>query len=246
MKNQKWLILLVALILIGGTAGALAWLKTHQKLGRPGIKAAPVSGSVRVKMDLPAQVLDYTSTNVPEPAVVLGYLPADTSYVERLYTAPDDFRIQATIVLMGADRTSIHSADYCLTGQGFNGKKKSVVSIPIADLPPRELPVARWDVSGTFPTATGQKVEVQGVYVFWFVADDAQTPDHFDFMKRAALHLLSTGVLQRWAYVSYFAICAPGQEEAAFGRIKNLIANSVGQYEIFPGEKELAGGVVKN
>jgi hypothetical protein len=196
-------------------------------------------------MDLPARVLDFTSTNIPEPQVVLSYLPQDTSYAERLYTAPDGFEVQGTIVLMGADRTSIHSADYCLTGQGFSGKEKSVVSIPVAGQS-YQLPVARWNVSGTFPTANGQKIEAHGVYVFWFVADGDQTPGHFEFMKRAALHLLRTGVLQRWAYVSYFAMCAPGREDATFARMKDLIANSVAQYQEFPEKNELAGGAVKN
>ena len=36
-RNQKWLILFVALVLMAGTAGALTWLKEHQKLGQPGI-----------------------------------------------------------------------------------------------------------------------------------------------------------------------------------------------------------------
>jgi len=67
MKHQKWLILFVALVLMAGTAGLLAWLKTSQKLGKPGIKATPIPGSVTMKIDLPERVLDFTSTNVPEP-----------------------------------------------------------------------------------------------------------------------------------------------------------------------------------
>jgi hypothetical protein len=48
-----------------------------------------------MKIDLPERVLDFTSTNVPEPEVVLGFLPKDTSYAERIYTAPDGFQVQA-------------------------------------------------------------------------------------------------------------------------------------------------------
>ena len=91
MKNQKWLMLFVALVLMAGTAGALTRLKTNQRLGEPGIKATPIPGSVKMKIDLPERVLDFTSTNVPEPEVVLGYLPKDTSYAERLYQSPDGF-----------------------------------------------------------------------------------------------------------------------------------------------------------
>lgn len=234
MKNQKWIIFFVAFVLIAGTAGTLAWLKSHQKLGRPGIKAVAIPDSVQMKIDLPAYVLDFISTNLPEPEVVLGYLPKDTSYAERIYTAPDGFQIQNTVILMGGDRTSIHNADYCLTGQGFSGKEKSIVNIPIVGAQPYQLPVAKWNVSGTFQTADGQKVEVHGIYVFWFVADGDQTPDHLKFMERVALHLLHTGVLQRWAYVSYFSQCAAGQENAAFERMKNLIAVSAPEFQLPP------------
>jgi hypothetical protein len=117
MKHQKWIILSVALVLIVGTAGALTWLRANQKLGRPGIKTGAIPGSVMMKIDLPGRVLDFTSTNVPESEVELGYFPKDTSYVRRIYQAPDGFAASATIVLMGADRTSIHRPDYCLPGQ---------------------------------------------------------------------------------------------------------------------------------
>jgi len=66
MKHQKWIILSVALVLIAGTAGALTWLRANQKLGRPGIKAEAIPGSVMMKINLPERVLDFTSTNVPD------------------------------------------------------------------------------------------------------------------------------------------------------------------------------------
>lgn len=234
MKNQKWIILFVALVLIAGTAGALVWLRANQKLGEPGIRATPVAGQIAMKIELPENAAGFTSTNLPEPQIVLNYLPPDTSYAERIYTAPDGFWVQATIVLMGADRSSIHNADYCLNGQGFTGREKSVVTIPINAAQPYSLPVARWNVSGVFARPDGQRAELHGVYVFWFVADGSETPDHFEFMKRAASHLLSTGVLQRWAYVSYFALCVPGQEDATFERMEKLIAASVPEFQLPP------------
>jgi len=144
MKPQKWLILLVALVLMAGTAGMLAGLKTHQKLGNPGIKAAPIPGSVRVTIDLPERVLNFTSTNVPESEIELGYFPKDTSYIRRLYQAPDGFEASATIVLMGADRSSIHRPDYCLPGQGWTIVSKQAVNLPISGSQPYELPVMKW------------------------------------------------------------------------------------------------------
>jgi len=237
MKHQKWIILSVALVLILGTAGALTWLRANQKLGQPGIKAEAIPGSVVMKIDLPERVLDFTSTNVPESEVELGYFPEDTSYVRRFYQTPDGFGISATIILMGADRTSIHRPDYCLPGQGWSIVSKTAVNIPISGGLPYELPVMKWVIRNSIQTPAGQKQEVSGIYVFWFVADREQTTDNFQRMWWLARDLLRTGVLQRWAYVSYFSLCAPGQEDATFERMNKLIAASVTEYQLPPGNR---------
>lgn len=234
-KDPKWLFLVAALILMAGTAGALTWLRENQKLGAPGIRATPVPGQLRMKIALPERVLDFTSTNVPEPAEVLGYLPTDTSYAERLYFAPNGHCIQSTVILMGADRTSIHRPEYCLPGQGWTINKKSIVTIPIEDHPPYQLQVARWNLSTSVQQPDGQKVQVGAVYVFWYVAKNEETPDHDKMLEQMTLNLFRTGDLQRWAYISYFSACQPGQEDAAFGEIKRLIPAQVPQFELpFP------------
>ena len=237
MKHQKWIILSVALVLIAGTAGALTWLRANQQLGRPGIKAEAIPGSVMMKINLPERVLDFTSTNVPEPQLVLDYMPPDTSFAERIYTAPDGFWVQTAIVLMGADRTSIHKPDYCLPGQGWIIRERSVVNIPVAGPQSYQLPVAKWVVGKSFQTPDGQKQEVSGLYVFWLVADGEETPDNYQRMWWLARDLLRTGVLQRWAYVSYFSLCAPGQEDATFERMRKLIAATVPEYQLPPGKR---------
>jgi hypothetical protein len=234
MKHQKWIMLSVALVLIAGTAGALTWLRANQKLGRPGLKTEAIPGNVQVKINLPERVLDFNSTNVPEAQIVLGYLPADTSFAERCYFEKNGAWIYATVVLMGADRTSIHKPDYCLPGQGWVIKDRSVVNIPVAGAQNYELPVSKWVIANSFQTPDGQKQAVGGLYVFWLVADGEETPDNYQRMWWLARDLLRTGVLQRWAYVSYFTVCAPGQEDAAFERVKSLIAHSVPEYQFPP------------
>lgn len=245
MKNQKWLMLLIVLALMAGTVGALTRLKANQRLGQPGIKATLIPGSVTMQIDLPERVLDFTSTNVPEPEVVLGYLPKDTSFVERYYWAPDGFWATATIILMGADRTSIHRPEYCMPGQGWRIDEKTEVGIPLEGSPPHALPAMKWVVSNYFQTPDGRKTEVRGLFVFWFVADNEQTASYVQFQYYLLRDLLFTGELQRWAYISYFTICAPGKEDAAFERMKKLIAASVPEYQLAPKEKDIARAGLK-
>jgi len=224
-------ILIVALTLICGTAGGLTWLRAHQRLGKPGIKATPIPGSLSMNIELPERVLDFTSTNIPESEVELGYFPKDTSYARRMYQSPDGFLSSATVVMMGADRTSIHQPDFCLPGQGWTIRQKSVENIPLTNST-AQLPVAKWVVSNELQAPDGNKVAVSGIYIFWLVADGAQTPSHSRFIREASLHTLFTGELQRWAYVSFFSYCAPGEEEATFEKMKALIGAAAPEFQL--------------
>ena len=231
---QKIILFCTTLAIIGGTAGALEHLKGNRRLGEPGIKAVAIPGQVNVEIAFPANVLDFTSTNVPTSQVVLDYLPKDTSYASRLYTAPDGFQVMANLILMGADRTSIHRPDYCLPGQGWQIAEKISVKIPIAGASAYELPVQEWVVHNNFTAPDGRSQAVSGVYVFWFVAGNDETDDYTSNQTSIFYHLFRHGELQRWAYASYFTLCPPGQEDAVFARVKNLIAASVPEFQIAP------------
>ncbi len=238
MKNRKILIFVVVLALIGGGAGILTWLKQNQRLGHPGIRAVPIPGSIRMSFDLPERVLDFTSTKEAEDQTVLDLLPKDTSYAQRLYRSTNGFWVNANIILMGMDRTSIHKPDFCLPGQGWNIDKRETVNIPVEGSRPYHLQVAKWTITNRSKNADGQEQEVRGLYVFWFVARNEQTDSHWQRIWWLTRDLLATGVLQRWAYVSYFSAgFAPGQEDAAFDRIKKLIAASVPEFQLPPKAK---------
>ena len=232
MKNPKLVMMVVALVMMAGTACALTWLRANQRLGTPGIRATPIAGQIKMDIALPEHVLDFTSTNVPEPAVAVGYFPQDTSYAERRYFGPSGIAIQSTAILMGADRTSIHRPEYCIPGQGWTIDDKKIINIPINDNPPYQLETARWDLSQVIKQPNGQLVKYTAVYVFWYVANNEQTADHNKMLEWMTLDLFRTGALQRWAYMSYFALCPPGQEDAAFEQMERLIAAQVPQFEL--------------
>jgi hypothetical protein len=235
MKSRKILIFMIVLVLIASGAGALTWLKKNQRLGIPGIKATPIPGSIKMGFDLPEHVPGFTSTREPEAQTVLDTLPKDTSYAQRLYTATNGFWANASIILMGMDRTSIHKAEFCLTGQGWRIDQKATVNIPIPGTHPYQLQVARWTITNFLKDADGREQEVRGLYVFWFVARNEQTDSHWQRVWWLTRDLLTTGALQRWAYVSYFSAgFAPGQEDAAFDQIKKLIVASVPEFQLPP------------
>ncbi|HLZ53916.1 MAG TPA: exosortase-associated EpsI family protein [Verrucomicrobiae bacterium] len=237
MKSQRILVFIIALVLIAGGGGALNWLKKNQKLGTPGIKATPIPGDIRMNFDLPARVLDYTSERLPQDKTVLDMLPKDTSYAQRRYTETNGFWVNGNIILMGMDRTSIHKPEFCLPGQGWHIDQKATVDVPIEGRDSYQLRVAKWTITNFVQDNDGRKQEVRGLYVFWFVTKNEETTSHWQRIWWLTRDLLTTGILQRWAYVSYFTICLPGQEDATFDRMKKLIAASVPEFQLPPEAK---------
>jgi hypothetical protein len=228
--RRKSLMLVAALALMASTGGLLAHLRAHQKLGQPGVKTRPLDEQ-RLEVLLPEEVADYTSQEKSVDDTTRGTLPKDTSFGQRLYQAPDGFRARINVVLMGSDRTSLHKPQFCVRGQGWriDSSQKDVVRMtrPRAyDLPVTELRLSE-EKPGTYDG-------LHGVYVYWFVADGEYTREHWQRMWWMARDLMRTGVLQRWAYINYFAPCLPGQEQATFERIKKLIAATAPDFQLTP------------
>jgi hypothetical protein len=240
MNIRKLVLVLVTLLLIGGTAGVLVRVKARQTLGPPGVTTRPLPDSQNLEVVLPEFVLDYTSKIIEQDKIAVAALPQDTSYGQRLYTAPDGFQAAVNVVLMGSDRTSHHKPQYCLVGAGWNIDAPACgrETIPVARPHPYELPVMKVIVTRQVEVG-GRSQTLRGVFVYWFVADDALSGDPTGFERAwsMAQQLLTTGVLQRWAYITCFAVCPPGEEQATFERLKKLIASSVPEFQLTPKAK---------
>ena len=50
--------------------------------------------------------------------------------------------------------------------------------------------------------------------------------------------LVTKGLLQRWAYVAYFAQCLPGQEGVLLEKMKRFASASVPQFQLTTGHRE--------
>ncbi|MGO9200767.1 MAG: exosortase-associated EpsI family protein [Limisphaerales bacterium] len=233
MNRQKWTILLAALLMMAAAVSLLAYLRGHQRLGRPGVKTRPLPGSIRLRIELPEQVLDYTSKPLEVDKLVLDFLPPDTSFGQRCYIAPDHSWIQIRAVLMGTDRTSLHKPEICLGGSGLriDDADSNEERIPIPGPRPYDLPVMKLV---TIPETKGAREQdaQRLLYVYWFVADGERTARHSQRMWWMVRDMLRTGVLQRWAYIAALSPCAPGQEQATFERMKKFIAAAVPQFQL--------------
>jgi exosortase len=220
--RQAWVPAAIALLLIVGAAGVTLRLKAAQRLGEPGVKVEALAGSTNVEVALPSSVLGCESMTLPITPEETGALPKDTSFGRRLYQAPDGFQTLASVVLMGSDRTSIHNPRFCLNGQGWQIDEEHVTSVQVHGERPYALPVmkvmtTRQDVRDGVPRT------LRGVYVFWFVADDAVTASHGERMWWMARELFT-----------FFSVCEPGHEEATWQRMQEVIAAAVPEFQTPP------------
>lgn len=241
MNRQIQILAGVVLLLIGGTALLLSRLQSTQKLGRPGVRLVAKSifddsGELvgTNSVDLPERVLNFESKPMPISTNVLKWLPKDTTYGFRQYQAPDGFEMTLGVVLMGSDRTSLHKPEYCLPGQGLSIDRRESRNITVREPYTYELPVTCFTVSGEVEEK-GVRGRVKALYVFWFVADGQLTADHNQRMLWMSRDLVTTGILQRWAYISCYSFCPPGQETAVFARMSELIGAAVPRFQLAAG-----------
>jgi len=241
MNRQKTtlLALSIGLLLFGGVA--LAYFQANQRLGAPGVKTAQIGGG-NLKVLLPEKVLNYESEELPVAEIVTNTLPRDTSYGDRLYKTADGFNIQASVVLMGTDRTSLHKPQFCLEGQGWRIDGAPIQTSVQVDRPyPYQLPLIEL-VGSREGTINGQRAIIRCLCVYYYITDGAisGSPTGFEVMSKMARSLLTTGAMQRWAYVRYVAWCPQGQEDAALERIKKFIAAAAPEYQLTPAPKQTA------
>ncbi len=235
MNRKQWILALCALALVGAAAVLLVRLKANQRLGEPGVKSRAIPGRVNRIVELPEKVLDYKSQAVAADPVTTNALPHDTSFAQRIYSAPNRFPVALNVVLMGADRTSMHKPQFCLTGSGWRIDLTESTTIPMSrpsrySLPVTKLMVTRQEARDNRPLTW------RGIYVYWYVADHALSGDQSGFQRMwwMAKHLVTTGVLQRWAYVTCFVVCPPGQEEPAYQQLKEFMVAAVPEFQLTP------------
>lgn len=238
MKSSKWLVFGLALGMMAATAG---WLRAFQKtprLGPAGVKvgAVPIYDehkqlAAKQSVLLPAAVPGLQSMPGPVSTEELNDLPKDTTFGRRFYwTTNGDFAVQLTVVLMGTDHTSIHQPQYCLYAAHWAITNTERVSLPM-DRPFADVPAIKISATQNLDGKTRNCI-----YVYWFVSGENITSEEGSRLWSMWKTILQKGVMERWAYVSYFAPCVPGTEEATFERLEKFIRASAPQFQLVTGQ----------
>jgi hypothetical protein len=239
--KNKWVVLLVGLGMIAATWGYLA-AHRHVHLGEPGVRVGAVNVydehgdlAAHTGVLLPERVLGQRGANVPVTRSELDTLPKDTTFGRKLYVGKNNTRVQVSVVLMGADRTSIHQPQFCLLAQDWTIDRTERVLLPM-DRPHRyELPALKLTTSRQVKDEQGRPLELRGFYVYWFVTDKKITSDQGARLWSIAKTMLEKEELERWAYISYFVTCLPGQEKTTFESLEDFIRMSVPDFQTVAG-----------
>lgn len=127
-------------------------------------------------------------------------LPDDTVILKKYYQHPIRPPVTASIVLSGADRSSIHRPQVCLTGQGQEIVREWTHTIELEGRDP--LRVVVLDMLRRGRHADGSEFEHTFYYAYWFVGKGRETHSHIMRMVWMAVDRIFFNVSHRWAYIS--------------------------------------------
>ncbi|MEO7300568.1 MAG: exosortase-associated EpsI family protein [Verrucomicrobiota bacterium] len=243
MKKTPWILFATALALIASTGGFLFHLKGKQTLGKPGVMVGNVplfdtetNRVAETTVILPEKIPGYFSVASPVTPIEVTMLPKDTVFGKRRYWTDAGGNADISVVLMGQDRTSLHKPQFCLVGQGWSIDQSEVVKLKMDRPYPYELPIMKLTTSIRVKDDKGKPFLIHGLYLYWFVSDKNLTASHDERMISTAKNLLRTGTLERWAYISYFTRCLPGQEQVAYDQLTKFIVKSAPEFQLVAGK----------
>lgn len=240
MIKAKWVVFAMALGMIASTGFALQSLRKSERLGPPGVHVSAVplydENHKLAKTNsvvLPASVLGVPSIPLPMTQAELETLPGDTTFGRRYYKRPGErFGTQISVVLMGTDHTSIHQPQYCLYGQDWTVTSTERIRLRMDRPFAYDIPAIKLTATRQLPTGE----VVRCLYVYWFVSGDKITAEEGSRLWSMWKTVVEKGKIERWAYISYFMTCLPGEEQSTFRRLEKFISASVPDFQTVTGQ----------
>lgn len=157
-----------------------------------------VSPKTGVIMDLPDTLGGLTGEKQEVSEAEKIILPADTEFAKMAYGNDRSPRLNAQIVLAGAEKRSIHRPEVCLPGQGWTIKSSETVPVQLES--GSELGVTLLNIS--IPVRVGSESrELTQLFAYWFVGYDTTTPSHLMRIAKTNMDVLLHNTNHRWAYV---------------------------------------------
>jgi len=231
MKPSQTTLLIGGLLVIGLTAGAVGWYQKNQLLEEPGITWRPIPDSSKVEILLPDQLPGYVSESLPVTQEELEMLPPDTSFGRRRYVAADGLAVDLSVVVMGGDRSSLHRPQACLPAQGWMIRTQEVTSVRIAQPHPYDLTFNKLSNDKEW-VQDGRTNRYESLYLYWFVSRNRLAVQRRDWVMSTAKTMITTGRVERWAYVTIAASCPAGFTGVIYPRLVQFLQVAVPEFQV--------------
>jgi hypothetical protein len=239
MPVKQLVVAVGGLLIIGLTAGAVAYYQQNQNLGTPGVRFREVPGRVAVEVILPETLPGFRAEDLPITEEELNMLPKDTSFGRRRFMAPDGLAFDISVVVMGGDQSSIHRPQSCIPAQGWTIVQEDTDALVVGDPVAYELPFNRLANRKTL-LQNGEQVQAESFYLYWFTADGKITASREERILSTAWRLLTAGEVERWAYVAVYVVFPAGMGEAVYPRAREFLALAVPHFQQPPANLEAA------
>jgi hypothetical protein len=155
-----------------------------------------------ISPDMPAQVLNFVSTDQPMTSREQSILAEDVRIGRRLYTTTDR-AILATAVLSGAEKRSLHSPDDCLPAQGWMVSSESIITMDVGD--GKEASATLMSMFRDVVDKGGQRVRIRGINIFWYVGSDGTTcAGYQEHVIKTYTDAFFKNINHRWTLLTFF------------------------------------------
>ena len=118
-------------------------------------------------------------------------LPGDTQIAKRVYIGGDGLEAEASLVVSGMSRMSIHRPELCLPAQGFRMSRMRKQAVQLPGRGPLEVRVVEVE-----------KGDSRLLLVYWFVSRGHETASHTVRILRDAWARSVHNRINRWAMVA--------------------------------------------
>ncbi|MDB4473823.1 EpsI family protein [Opitutaceae bacterium] len=219
MHSLRFAVLVVGL----GGLGTIGLIERLEALGRTAQAGVVLAEDGLNPASLPKFIgTDWIGREAEVTAVERELLPPDTGYARKLYVSLDDQREQVfvSIVLSGADRTSIHRPELCLVGQGWSIDAQARTEIN------GEIPAVLLGLTREVMAPDQGTIRVPALFAYWFVGREKVVATTWQRLWHTAMNRLRLKP-DRWAYVVVQTAVLPDESEEMAQRRMERVAKAL-------------------
>jgi exosortase len=180
------------------TAISLCWASpTSATLADPGLSLA-----------LPSLVAGYPSEELSSTAKERGSFEPGVELNRRLYFTPSGRTINATVVLSGLVKKTLHTPDKCLPDSGWHIARRDVVPVALAD--GRKIDASLMHIFYDRHLPDGRIVRLRALHLYWYHGSHGvSTPDYDMHNVITYRDAIFRQLNHRWCQVSFYTMLPP-------------------------------------